>query len=159
PALDRGLPPPERLDGARAERERREAGRARQALLRTAVGRVDAPAVDLHRHAAERGHAVGEEERAVVVRQPHRVLEGLPRAGGRPRDRGRAECARAARRRQGPSSRRRTVHEGGPRLQIAAVLPAALVARLRAVVGADGVIDRPEALLVYECDGYTLERA
>jgi glycolate oxidase len=36
---------------------------------------------------------------------------------------------------------------------------AALAARLRAVVGADGVIDRPEALLVYECDGYTLERA
>jgi len=26
-------------------------------------------------------------------------------------------------------------------------------------VGRDGVIDRPEALLVYECDGYTLERA
>jgi glycolate oxidase len=35
----------------------------------------------------------------------------------------------------------------------------ALVARLRAVIGADGVIDRPESLLVYECDGYTLERA
>jgi glycolate oxidase len=35
----------------------------------------------------------------------------------------------------------------------------ALVSRLRAIVGADGVIDRPEALLVYECDGYTLERA
>jgi glycolate oxidase len=39
------------------------------------------------------------------------------------------------------------------------VPPPALLARLRAVVGADGVIDRPEALLVYECDGYTLERA
>src|SRR5262245_63751029 len=36
---------------------------------------------------------------------------------------------------------------------------AALAARLRAVVGADGVVERPEALLVYECDGYTLERA
>jgi glycolate oxidase len=34
-----------------------------------------------------------------------------------------------------------------------------LVARLRAIVGADGVVDSPEALLVYECDGYTLERA
>ena len=34
-----------------------------------------------------------------------------------------------------------------------------LVARLRAIVGVDGVVDRPEALLVYECDGYTLERA
>ncbi len=36
---------------------------------------------------------------------------------------------------------------------------APLAARLRALVGADGVVDRPEALLVYECDGYTLERA
>jgi glycolate oxidase len=39
------------------------------------------------------------------------------------------------------------------------MLSRALVTRLRALVGADGVIDRPEALLVYECDGYTLERA
>src|SRR5437870_5184341 len=35
----------------------------------------------------------------------------------------------------------------------------ALLADLRGIVGADGVIDRPEALLVYECAGYTLERA
>jgi glycolate oxidase len=34
-----------------------------------------------------------------------------------------------------------------------------LAERLRAIVGADGVVDRPEALRVYECDGYTLERA
>src|SRR6059058_2193471 len=34
----------------------------------------------------------------------------------------------------------------------------ALLADLRRIVGADGVIDRPEALLVYECDGYTLAR-
>ncbi|HLY38684.1 MAG TPA: FAD-linked oxidase C-terminal domain-containing protein [Candidatus Binatia bacterium] len=34
-----------------------------------------------------------------------------------------------------------------------------IATRLRAIVGADGVVDRPEALLVYECDGYTLERA
>jgi glycolate oxidase len=39
------------------------------------------------------------------------------------------------------------------------MLAPALLASIRAVVGADGVIDRPEALLVYECDGYTLERA
>jgi glycolate oxidase len=39
------------------------------------------------------------------------------------------------------------------------VISPALVTRLRAVVGADGVIDRPETVLVYECDGYTLERA
>jgi glycolate dehydrogenase FAD-linked subunit len=36
---------------------------------------------------------------------------------------------------------------------------AALASRLRSIVGADGVVDRPEALLVYECDGYTLERS
>jgi hypothetical protein len=41
----------------------------------------------------------------------------------------------------------------------ARMLAARLVRALRAIVGADGVIDRPEALLVYECDGYTLERA
>src|SRR5712691_6164156 len=35
----------------------------------------------------------------------------------------------------------------------------ALLADLRRIVGPDGVIDRPEALLVYECDGYTLDRA
>ena len=39
------------------------------------------------------------------------------------------------------------------------MLSRALVTRLRAVVGADGVIDGAESLLVYECDGYTLERA
>jgi glycolate oxidase len=33
-----------------------------------------------------------------------------------------------------------------------------LVDRLAAVVGRDGLVDRAEALLVYECDGYTLER-
>jgi glycolate oxidase len=35
----------------------------------------------------------------------------------------------------------------------------ALAAQLRAIVGDDGVIDHPETLTVYECDGYTLERA
>jgi len=34
-----------------------------------------------------------------------------------------------------------------------------LADRLRALVGPDGVVDRPEALGVYDCDGYTLERA
>src|SRR4029077_14814033 len=73
---------------------------------------------------------------------------------------GRGEDVRAARTRRGSRSRHRTVHDGGPRLQTwAAMLTPTLVTRLRAVVGADGVIDRREALLVYECDGYTLERA
>ena len=35
---------------------------------------------------------------------------------------------------------------------------AALSIRLREIVGADGVIDKPEELLVYECDAYTLEK-
>ena len=34
-----------------------------------------------------------------------------------------------------------------------------LATRIRALVGDDGVIDHPDALGVYECDGYTLERA
>jgi glycolate oxidase len=39
------------------------------------------------------------------------------------------------------------------------MLAPAVVARLGAIVGEGGLIDRPEARLVYECDGYTLERA
>src|SRR5437773_3781983 len=33
-----------------------------------------------------------------------------------------------------------------------------LVDDLRAVVGEDGVVSKPEELLVYECDAYTLEK-
>ena len=33
-----------------------------------------------------------------------------------------------------------------------------LAARLCEIVGADGVIDDPTSLSVYDCDGYTLER-
>jgi glycolate oxidase len=40
-----------------------------------------------------------------------------------------------------------------------AALAPELVAELRAIVGADAVIAAPTALAVYECDGYTLERA
>lgn len=39
------------------------------------------------------------------------------------------------------------------------MLPPGFAKRLRGLVGEDGVVDRPESLLVYECDGYTLERA
>lgn len=38
------------------------------------------------------------------------------------------------------------------------MLPPGFAQRLRGLVGDDGVVDRPESLLVYECDGYTLER-
>jgi glycolate oxidase len=39
------------------------------------------------------------------------------------------------------------------------VLPAALAKDLAAIVGSDGVVGSPAALMVYECDGYTAERA
>ena len=39
------------------------------------------------------------------------------------------------------------------------MLPAGLATRLRAIVGDDGIVDHPDALRVYDCDGYTLERA
>src|SRR5207302_9519564 len=34
-----------------------------------------------------------------------------------------------------------------------------LVEQLRAIVGEDGVVSKPEELLVYECDAYTLEKS
>jgi glycolate oxidase len=39
------------------------------------------------------------------------------------------------------------------------MLESRLVARLRALAGDDAVVDHPDALRVYDCDGYTLERA
>jgi len=42
--------------------------------------------------------------------------------------------------------------------QSASSLPRSLRDALRRVVGKGAVVDRPESLLVYECDGYTLER-
>ena len=33
-----------------------------------------------------------------------------------------------------------------------------LIARLRVIVGDDGLLFNPEELLVYECDGYTVEK-
>ena len=38
-------------------------------------------------------------------------------------------------------------------------LPAGLAAELAAIVGREGMVDAPAARAVYECDGYTLERA
>ena len=32
-------------------------------------------------------------------------------------------------------------------------------AELRAIVGEEGVLSKPEELLVYECDAYTLEKS
>lgn len=39
------------------------------------------------------------------------------------------------------------------------MLPAGFTNQLRRVVGDDGIVDEPTRLLVYECDGYTLERS
>ena len=38
-------------------------------------------------------------------------------------------------------------------------LPAALTQDLAAIVGSDGIVNQIAALTVYECDGYTAERA
>ena len=76
----------------------------------------------------------------------------LGRAGTEEKPRGGREFA-------GDAAHGEVVHEPEARLQTTSMLAPALLASIRAVVGADGVVDRPEALLVYECDGYTLERA
>ena len=51
-------------------RDRREAGRHAEALLRAAVRDVDAPRVDLDGDAAERGHAVDEQQRVALAAAP-----------------------------------------------------------------------------------------
>ena len=43
-------------------------------------------------------------------------------------------------------------------LSPSAVSPPDLGAALRRILGADGVVDNPDELLVYECDAYTLEK-
>jgi len=70
------------LDHALGERHRREARRARQALLARRVHRVDAPLVDFHRRAAERGDRVHDHHRAVLVRDARDLL-GVRLAAGR----------------------------------------------------------------------------
>ncbi len=52
------------------------------------------------------------------------------------------------------------IEAGNARLGGGRALPSmrTLAERLAAIVGHDGIVDRPESLLVYECDGYTLER-
>src|SRR5688572_15019479 len=49
-----------------------------------------------------------------------------------------------------------TSERGGYKSSVMNTAP--LARALRAIVGADGVIDHPDALSVYDCDGYTLER-
>ena len=54
------------LQRALGDRHRRHPRRRREALLGAGVGAVDAPAVELERDAAERGHAVGHQQRAAA---------------------------------------------------------------------------------------------
>src|SRR5437016_4180773 len=37
--------------------------------------------------------------------------------------------------------------------------PSSLIDRMRTLVGADGVLTAPSEMLVYECDGYTVEKS
>ena len=70
---------------ARRERDRRQARRAGEALLRPAVRRVDAPAVDLHAARRRGGHAVEQEQRAASWRSspsPSTRLVGAGRGLG-----------------------------------------------------------------------------
>src|SRR5680860_887328 len=68
--------------GALTERDGREAGRAREALLGATVHGIDPPGVRLHLHAAEGGHGVHQEEGACLAGDAGKVLEGLEYAGG-----------------------------------------------------------------------------
>ncbi len=52
------------LDGARRSRERREAGRAAQSFLRTTIRDVDTGRVGVDGDAAQRGDAIGDDQRA-----------------------------------------------------------------------------------------------
>ena len=81
PALHLGLARLHRVERARRERERREPGRAGEALLRAGVDGVRLPGVHLHRHAAERGDGVDDEQRAVRVAELAEPLHRLVRAG------------------------------------------------------------------------------
>src|ERR1035437_3796014 len=65
--LDRRLARLEALQGARRDGDRRQAGRAAEPFLGATVGEVDAVFVDHHRHAAQRGHAIGNGQRVDFV--------------------------------------------------------------------------------------------
>ena len=66
--------------GARRDRDGRHAGRRGEALLRAAVGVVDAPAADVERDPAERGDAVGEQQHVVAEQRGPELLQRVQRA-------------------------------------------------------------------------------
>ena len=55
------------LRRARRHRDWRQSRRAAQALLGTTVGDIDSGLVDFHRHRAQRGHAIGDDQRSDCV--------------------------------------------------------------------------------------------
>ncbi len=70
------------VDRASRERDRREARRNAEALLRARVGRVDPPTVDLERDATERRDRVDEQERVGLLERDERLDRVLdPRRG------------------------------------------------------------------------------
>src|SRR6266511_26222 len=46
-----------------------------------------------------------------------------------------------------------------PRLDRTTVTQSSLIDRMRTLVGADAVLTAPSEMLVYECDGYTVEKS
>ena len=85
PALHLRLALADRLDGARAERHRRQARRTAQALLRATVNRVDLPGVQRQRHAAQRRDRVDEQQRVELVAQLAELLRSAARRRSRSR--------------------------------------------------------------------------
>ena len=90
--LHRSLARFEAVEGARRDGDRRQTGRAAEPFLRATVGDVDADFVDQHRHAAQRGHAIGNGERIQCgrLRRPAwrgctHARRGLPPARTPPR--------------------------------------------------------------------------
>ncbi len=73
----------EPLERARRHRHGRESRRAAQALLRATVGDVDAVLVHQHGHAAQRRDAIGDHQRAGLVRRFADGLGLVEHAGGR----------------------------------------------------------------------------
>src|SRR5205814_2022948 len=112
--------------------------------------------VPVGRHdAVDQGGAV-RPARQMRSGERHRALRNPP-AGLRDASRWhRAATAHVLPRHRGAAGRRRA---GEPRRTVRRGRAELIAQRLRDLVGDDGVVDQPAALKVYECDGYTLERA
>ena len=83
PALHLGLAPSTTSMARSLKRDRRQARRTAQALLRAGINRVDLPAVDFDRHAAQRRHGVDQQQCAGVVDQIAKSLRSAARRRSR----------------------------------------------------------------------------